>query len=63
MIINFIKTIFSLCDFCLINFWNDGICLLSQKAEHLQIKTDIMVKEAEKVGLKVNTSKTKILKS
>lgn len=36
----------------------DDLCLISHKTEHLQAKTDDMVKEGKKVGLVVNVGKT-----
>ena len=40
----------------------DDLCFLSHKAEHLQTKTDDLVREGNRVGLKVNTKKTKAMR-
>ena len=40
----------------------DDLCLLSHKAEHLQAKTDALVREGKKVGLVVNSKKTKVMR-
>ena len=39
----------------------DDLCLISHKTEHLQAKTDDMVREGKKIGLSVNVNKTKTM--
>ena len=40
----------------------DDLCLMSQKQQHLQLKTDKLTEEAAKTGLQVNTEKTEVMK-
>lgn len=40
----------------------DDVCLLSEKRQHMQKKTEKIAKEAKKLGLKINVKKTKIMK-
>uniref|UniRef100_H3B4N3 Reverse transcriptase domain-containing protein n=1 Tax=Latimeria chalumnae TaxID=7897 RepID=H3B4N3_LATCH len=40
----------------------DDICLLSQKRELMQEKTDTLSESAQQIGLKVNIKKTKVMK-
>jgi hypothetical protein len=40
----------------------DDICLLSQSSDHLQRKTDQVLKEAQAVGLTVNVGKSKTMR-
>lgn len=40
----------------------DDICLLSHKAEHMQAKTDDLVKEGKRIGLRVNVNKTQTMR-
>ena len=40
----------------------DDLCLISQKHQHIQTKTDKLTQTAAKTGLKVNVEKTKIMK-
>ncbi|WP_353804788.1 reverse transcriptase domain-containing protein, partial [Acinetobacter baumannii] len=39
----------------------DDICLISQKHEHMQSKTDRLAQEAAKTGLEINTEKTETM--
>ncbi|WP_353805823.1 reverse transcriptase domain-containing protein, partial [Acinetobacter baumannii] len=39
----------------------DDICLISQKHEHRQSKTDRLAQEAAKTGLEINTEKTETM--
>ncbi|XP_062609354.1 uncharacterized protein LOC134271119 [Saccostrea cucullata] len=39
----------------------DDLCLMSQKYEHMQLKTNRLAKEAAKTGLKVNIEKTEVM--
>ena len=40
----------------------DDLCLMSQKHQHMQQKTDKLAEEAAKTGLQVNTDKTEVMK-
>lgn len=40
----------------------DDVCLISEKRQHMQKKTEKLSKEAKKIGLSINTKKTKIIK-
>ena len=40
----------------------DDLCLMSQKQQHMQQKTDRLTEEAAKTGLKVNKEKTEVMK-
>ena len=40
----------------------DDLCLISQKHQHIQTKTDKLTQTAAKTGLKVSVEKTKIMK-
>ena len=40
----------------------DDLCLMSQKHQHLQTKTDKLAEVAAKTGLQVNTDKTEVMK-
>ena len=40
----------------------DDLCLMSQKLQHMQSKTDRLTEEAAKTGLKVNAGKTETMR-
>ena len=40
----------------------DGVCLLAENVEDMRRFTEALVEEADKVGLKVSTNRTEILK-
>ena len=41
----------------------DDICLLSQKPQHMQTKTDHLALVAEKTGLRIRKEKTKVMRA
>ena len=43
--------------------YTDDICLLSQKLQHMQTKTNNLERIAEKTGLRISKDKTKVMRA
>ncbi|XP_071141985.1 uncharacterized protein [Mytilus edulis] len=43
-------------------YFADDLALLSSKFQHIQLKTDKLQENASKIGLKIKTSKTKVIR-